>query len=248
MNCTSMSTATATALDPTRPGYANMLNQGDPNAGAGGPLSQYLNWDQYNFVGERLWRDRLLHHGTQCLHVLLRQRDARSSSATSAMRRHSSVGGQYVFDFGLTVNGIFERMTRKLPAALEFQNERQRNGTWLAVTQTLTPRDNVNLGWAHAGRTPGDPGGQHNYNPNNSDNHGKHVHVRVQAPLRQAAVLAIPTLPRPSTAAMRTTIWVRVATASRPTATMARPRPSSTTPVRAIRLGAAADPRRFRWA
>jgi hypothetical protein len=28
----------------------------------------------------------------------------------------------------------------------------------------------LNLGWAHAGSTPGDPGGQHNYNPNSTDN------------------------------------------------------------------------------
>jgi len=77
------------------------------------------------------------------------------------------VGGQYVFDFGLTVNAIWERMTRKIPEVLEFQNERQRNGAWFAVTQTLTPKDNINLGWAHAGKTPGDPGGQHNFNPNN---------------------------------------------------------------------------------
>ena len=30
-------------------------------------------------------------------------------------------------------------------------------------------KDNVSVGWAHAGATPGDPGGQHNYNPTTHD-------------------------------------------------------------------------------
>jgi predicted porin len=77
-------------------------------------------------------------------------------------------GAQYIFTTGTTVSAIFERMTRSLPAVLEFQNERQRNGFWLAVTQELTPSDNINFGWAHAGKTPGDPGGQHNFNPSNT--------------------------------------------------------------------------------
>ncbi len=75
------------------------------------------------------------------------------------------VGAQYIFDMGLTVNAIFERLTRKMPADLEWANERQRNGWWLAATQELGPVDNINAGWAHAGKTPGDPAGQHNYDP-----------------------------------------------------------------------------------
>jgi hypothetical protein len=75
------------------------------------------------------------------------------------------VGAQYAFPMGLTVNGIWERLRRPLPSDLEFQNERQRNGFWLAVSQQLGPKDVVSAGWAHAGQTPGDPGGQHNYDP-----------------------------------------------------------------------------------
>jgi hypothetical protein len=52
-------------------------------------------------------------------------------------------------------------MHRYVPSSLAFQNERQRNGTWLAITQDITPKDNISFGWAHAFRTPGDPG-QHN--------------------------------------------------------------------------------------
>jgi predicted porin len=79
------------------------------------------------------------------------------------------VGAQYSFAFGLTASAIWEDMHRDVPQDLEFQNERQRNGTWLALTQNLGQKDSVSGGWAHAGRTPGDPGGQHNYNPFSTD-------------------------------------------------------------------------------
>jgi predicted porin/type II secretory pathway pseudopilin PulG len=81
------------------------------------------------------------------------------------------VGAQYKFGFGLTVSGIYEYLKRDLPAALQFQNERQRNGLWFALSQDLGSADNVSAGWAHAGRTPGDPGGQHNYNPLSRDDY-----------------------------------------------------------------------------
>jgi len=80
------------------------------------------------------------------------------------------VGGQYKFDFGLTVSAILERLRRDVPAYLQFQNERSRDGGWLALTQEITPDDSVSVGWAHAGATPGDPGGQHNYMATNTDN------------------------------------------------------------------------------
>lgn len=80
------------------------------------------------------------------------------------------VGMQYAFPVGLTLNGEYERMTRDVTPALSFQNERQRNGTWFAATQKFGANDSVSIGWAHAGRTPGDPGGQHNYNPTSTDN------------------------------------------------------------------------------
>ena len=79
------------------------------------------------------------------------------------------VGAQYAFDFGLTASAIWEDLHRNVPQDLEFQNERQRNGTWIALSQDFSPRDNISIGWAHAGRTPGDPGGQHNYNPFSTD-------------------------------------------------------------------------------
>jgi predicted porin len=79
----------------------------------------------------------------------------------------AKVGGQYRFGFGLTVSYMWEQMKRKLVDAMQFQNERQRNGQWLAVEYEFRGgADRIAAGWAHAGATPGDPGGQHNYNPN----------------------------------------------------------------------------------
>jgi hypothetical protein len=74
-------------------------------------------------------------------------------------------GIQYTFDFGLSVSTIYEYLKRFVPADLEFQNERTRDGWWFALSQDIGPTDNVSLGYAHAGATPGDPAGQHNYNP-----------------------------------------------------------------------------------
>jgi predicted porin len=75
-------------------------------------------------------------------------------------------GGQYRFDFGLTVSYFWEELRRKVPDSLAFQNERQRTGDWLALDYTFNGgADRVAVGWAHAGATPGDPGGQHNFDP-----------------------------------------------------------------------------------
>ncbi|MGB6604428.1 MAG: porin [Steroidobacteraceae bacterium] len=75
-------------------------------------------------------------------------------------------GGQYHFDFGLTISYIYEDLHRNLPAFMEFQNERERTGDWLALEYEFpNGADRVALGWAHAGATVGDPGGQHNYMP-----------------------------------------------------------------------------------
>ncbi len=75
------------------------------------------------------------------------------------------VGLQYRFPFKLTLGGIWEHMRRSIPAYLAFQNERSRDGEWVAATQEIGEKGSLSVGWAHAGKTPGDPGGQHNYNP-----------------------------------------------------------------------------------
>jgi hypothetical protein len=75
------------------------------------------------------------------------------------------VGLEYTLDFGLSFGTIYEYLKRFVPADLEWQNERQRDGWWFFATQDIGLADNVSIGYAHAGRTPGDPAGQHNYDP-----------------------------------------------------------------------------------
>jgi len=71
------------------------------------------------------------------------------------------VGVLYAFPTKTTVGGIFETLHRYVPADLQFQNERQRLGTWFVASQDLAHNFSAHFGWAHAFRTPGDPG-QHN--------------------------------------------------------------------------------------
>lgn len=73
----------------------------------------------------------------------------------------AKIGVLYKFATKTTVGGIFESMHRYVPSTLAFQNERTRNGTWLFASQELSDTDSVHFGWAHAFKTPGDPG-QHN--------------------------------------------------------------------------------------
>lgn len=74
------------------------------------------------------------------------------------------VGLMYEFPSKTKIGGIFESLHRYVPADLEFQNERQRLGTWLVASQQLSKTNSLHFGWAHAFRTPGDPG-QHNDAP-----------------------------------------------------------------------------------
>lgn len=65
-------------------------------------------------------------------------------------------GVQYKFPTNTVLNVIYERMIRNAPNP-DF-NERDRSGYWLALTQKLGAEDDLNLGWAHANKTPGDVG------------------------------------------------------------------------------------------
>ena len=73
----------------------------------------------------------------------------------------AKAGIMYQFATKTTVGAVVEYMHRDVPADLAFQNERTRWGTWLVVSQELTPLDSLYFGWAHAFRSPGNPG-QHN--------------------------------------------------------------------------------------
>jgi predicted porin len=60
------------------------------------------------------------------------------------------VAALYTFATKTTVGGIFEMMHRYVSPLIQFQNERQRKGTWAFLTQELTPIDSISFGWAHA--------------------------------------------------------------------------------------------------
>jgi predicted porin len=82
---------------------------------------------------------------------------APAGSVGVADERAYKVGVQYAFGSSTVINAILERMTRNAPDP-NF-NERQRNGSWLALTQKFGGSNEFNLGWGHAGKTPGQPGG-----------------------------------------------------------------------------------------
>jgi predicted porin/outer membrane murein-binding lipoprotein Lpp len=82
-----------------------------------------------------------------------------------ADERAWKIGLQYVFPTRTTFSVVYENIKRNLDASLQDQNERSRTGYWFALSQDITDADSLHFGWAHANRTPGDPG-QHNPDPN----------------------------------------------------------------------------------
>jgi predicted porin len=58
-----------------------------------------------------------------------------------------------------TANFLYEKLKRYAPAVPAFNERSRPNATWLALVQQITSTDDLNIGWAHAGKTPGDPGG-----------------------------------------------------------------------------------------
>jgi predicted porin len=73
----------------------------------------------------------------------------------------AKIGIMYTFPTKTTVGVIGERLHRYVPADIDFQNERTRYGSWVVVSQELSPADSLHFGWAHAFQSPGNPG-QHN--------------------------------------------------------------------------------------
>lgn len=67
----------------------------------------------------------------------------------------AKIAVQYKLPTATTISGIYEQLRRNAPLG-DF-NERSHNAYWLALTQKFGSTD-LNLGWGHAGKTPGDPG------------------------------------------------------------------------------------------
>src|ERR1035437_99946 len=103
-----------------------------------------------------------------------RTSDLPAFDPTDVANEHASkVGLQYTFPTKTTVSAIWKDLKRDVPSALAYQNERTRTGYWLALSQGITSKDSLHLGWTHANHTPGDPA-QHNTpggaNPDNEAN------------------------------------------------------------------------------
>jgi predicted porin len=64
-------------------------------------------------------------------------------------------GIQYAFPTHTIVNGIYERLKRD--AITPDLDERTHTAYYLSLTQRITPLDDLNFAWAHAGATPGQP-------------------------------------------------------------------------------------------
>ena len=140
---------TSDGIGSNNPLYNYWFNQG-PN----GPNRQYLDWTDY------------LAFQAEYPQAAAAGSPAYSTAYDIADEWAAKIGGQYTFDFGLTVSYLWEELHRNVSQVFEFQNERQRTGDWLALQQEFNHgRDIVAVGWGHAGATPGDPGGQHNFNP-----------------------------------------------------------------------------------
>jgi predicted porin len=137
-------------IGANNPYYDYLFNQG-----ATGPNAQMLDWADYQAY-------QLEYPGAAAAGS-----PAYSTAFDVGDEWAMKFGGQFTFDFGLTISYLYEDMHRVIPASMEFQNERQRTGDWVALQQTLFGgRDVIAVGWAHAGASVGDPGGQHNFNPN----------------------------------------------------------------------------------
>jgi predicted porin len=130
------------------PYYSYIFGQG-PN----GPNAQLLDWADYQA------------YAAEYPGAAAAGSPAYSTAYDIADEWAMKFGGQYTFDFGLTISYLYEDMHRDVPKVMEFQNERQRTGDWFALQQTIGATDSVAIGWAHAGASVGDPGGQHNFNP-----------------------------------------------------------------------------------
>ncbi len=95
--------------------------------------------------------------GAYELHKAVNRTGDETTAGSVGIRDESGLklGVQYSFPTKTTVNFIVERLKRN--AVTASLDERTHTATWLAITQSLGTYDDVNFGWAHAGRTPGQP-------------------------------------------------------------------------------------------
>jgi predicted porin len=147
------------------------VNRSSDGVGANNPYYQYLfSLGPNNKLSAELldWSDYLAYQA-EYPGAALAGSPEYNTNVDVANEWAMKFGAQYTFDFGLTVSYIYEDLHREVPQIMEFQNERQRTGDWVSFEYVFNGGvDRVAAGWAHAGASVGDPGGQHNYNPNNT--------------------------------------------------------------------------------
>ncbi len=146
------------------PGSGGTVPVGCTDGGYGDAYSASLTWEMAGFYTVVAYELHKRVNRTSDLATLgatgtLEGYDANDIADEDAAK----VGVQYTAPWGTTVGGILERMTRRLPAYLEVQDERSRLGWWLTASQKIGA-EGLHVGWAHAARTPGDPG-QHDTAP-----------------------------------------------------------------------------------
>ena len=145
------------------------VNRSSDGVGANNPYYAYLySLGPNNALSAKLldWSDFLAYQGENPGEALAGSPEY-NTAVDVANEWAMKFGAQYHFDFGLTISYLYEDLHRDVPQIMEFQNERQRTGDWLSAEYDFNGgADRVAVGYAHASASVGDPGGQHNYNPN----------------------------------------------------------------------------------
>jgi hypothetical protein len=148
-----------------------------PGSGALPPACNDGSWSHVMSVSANYNHANLYLTGAYEIHKRVNRSSDIGDPALAALDigdEHAVKGG---FQWGLnkrtTLSGLYEVMTRDVPLAIQYQNERTRNGFWWALTHQFDSKNVVNFGWARANPSVGDPG-QHNtaagLNPDNMSN------------------------------------------------------------------------------
>jgi predicted porin len=145
------------------PGSGGTVPLGCTDGGYGDAYSASIDWQVVGLYAAAAYERHLRVNRTSDLATLgmsgmLAGYDPKDIADEDAMK----IGASYTIA-GTTLGGMLERMNRYLPQVLQVQNERERTGWWVFASQRYGA-ESIHLGWAHAARTPGDPG-QHNTGP-----------------------------------------------------------------------------------
>lgn len=143
----------------TASGEAGCAGGNAPGSGAGAPLcNDGAFGSAYSVAGAYLHpRGHFYVTGAYEIHKSVnRTGDLAGDMRDIGDEQAWKVGFQTALTRSTTFNAIYEEMQRNIPVALQYQDERTRNGFWFALTQQLDRQSNINLGWARANPSRGD--------------------------------------------------------------------------------------------